>query len=104
MVQAHRDQHPVGEAVDERSESPRAADELAQPSESGIEDRIEVAHGEGDYQDRQRDDDGYEAPPAEESQVGREGDGVIAVEQCRRHQTDHDPAEHAVVDLGLLAG
>ena len=30
VVQADRDQHPVGEAVDERAEGARAADELAE--------------------------------------------------------------------------
>ena len=43
-------------------------------------------------------------PPAEESEVGRQLDGVVLVEQPGGEQTDHDPREHAVVDLSLVTG
>ncbi len=104
MVQAERDQHAVGEPVDERAERARAADELAEAGQPRVEDRIEVAHRERDEQARQRHHDRDEAPAAEESEVGRQLDGVVAVEQPRGDQADHDAGEHAVVDLGLVAG
>ena len=50
MVQAERNQHPVGESVDEGAQRARAADELAEARQPRIEDRIEVAHGEPEEQ------------------------------------------------------
>ena len=104
MVQAERNQHAVGEAVDERAERTRAADELAEAGQAGVEDRIEVAHREREEQARHRHHDRDEAPAAEESEIRGQLDGVVAVEQPRGEQTDHDSGEHAVVDLGLVAG
>ena len=104
VVQAERNQHAVGESVDEGAQRARAADELAEARQPRVEDRIEVAHREREEQARQRHHDRDEAPASEESEVGRQLDGVVAVEQPRGEQADHDAREHAVVDLGLVAG
>ena len=104
MVQAERNQHPVGEPVDERAERARTADELAEAGQPGIEDRIEVAHREPEEQTGHRHHDRDEAPASEESEVRGQLDGVVAVEQPRGEQADDDSGEHAVVDQGLVAG
>ena len=43
-------------------------------------------------------DDRHEPAPAEEGEVGRQRDAVVALPQVGRHQTAEDAAEHAVVD------
>ena len=53
VVQTERDQHAVGEAVDERTERTRTADELTERGQPRVEDRIEVAHREREEQARQ---------------------------------------------------
>lgn len=98
VVQADRDQHPVGEAVDERAERPGATDESTHSGQTGVEQRIQPGHAEGDQQHRQRDHDRYESATAEEAEVGRQLDLVVAVEQPRGHQPDHDATQDAVVD------
>ena len=103
MVQAQRNQHAVGEPVDERAKCTRAADELAEAGQPRVEDRIEVAHREREEQTGHRHHDRDEAPASEESEVRRQLDGVIAVEEPRGEQADEDAGEHAVVDQGLVA-
>ncbi len=104
MVQAERKQHAVGEPVYERAESARSGDELAEPGQSSVEDRIEVAHREREEERRQRHHDRDEASAAEEAEIGRQFDGVVAVEEPGGEQADHDAREDLVVDLRLFAG
>ena len=104
MVQTHRDEHPVDEAVEEGPQCAGAADELTDRRQTGVEERVEVAEREAEEQARQRDHDRDEPAPAEEAEVGRQLDVVVAVEQPRGDQTDRDPGEDAVVDHRLSAG
>ena len=103
VVQANRNQHAVGEPVDERAESAGPTDKPAQAGQSGVEDRIEIAHRESDHQGGQRHRDRHETSTAEESEVRRQLDGVVPVKEPRGQQAHDDAAEHAVVDLGLSA-
>ena len=43
-MQTDRNQHAVGKSVDECAERSGSADELPEARQSGIEDRVEVAH------------------------------------------------------------
>ncbi len=104
MVQPNGNQHPVGETVDERAERAGTPDEPAQPGQTGVEERVEVAHRERDHQTGQRYDDRDEPAAAEESEIRRKFDGVVAVEQPGGQQAHHDAPEHAVVDLRRIAG
>ena len=52
VVKSDGDQHAVGESVDECAQCSGAADELPEGRQPGVEDRIEVAHPEGDDQGR----------------------------------------------------
>ena len=104
MVQSERNQHAVREPINKSAERSASADELAEARQPRVEDRVEVAHGERDEQAGQRHYDRDEASASEESEVGRQLDGVVAIEQPRSDQADHDSREHAVVDLGLVAG
>ena len=83
--------------------APEAADELAEPRQARVEQRVAVTHGEGQEEARQRHHDRDGPPTPEEAEIGRQLDGVVSVEEPRREQTDQDPREHAVVDLRLLA-
>ena len=103
MVQAERDQHPVDEAVEEGAERARAADELADRGQAGVEDRVEVAEDEAEEEAGEGDDDRHEAPAAEEAEVGRQLDRVVPVEEGRGDEADEDPAEDGVVDHRLPA-
>ena len=104
MVQAERDQHPVDEAVDERPDRTRPADELGDVGQPHVEEGVEVAQAEPDEERRERDHDGHEPAAAEEAEVGRQLDRVVAVEEPRRHDADDDAGEDAVVDHRLLTG
>ena len=104
VVQPNGNQHPVGEAVGEGSQRTGPADELAQAGQSGVEERIEVAHRERDHQNGQRHDDRHKSPPTEETEVRRQLDGVVPVEQPGGEESDDDAAQHAVVDLRLITG
>ena len=104
MVQTKRYQHAVGESVDERAECARAGDEPAEPGQARVEDRIEVAQRESQEQRRHRHHDRHEPPAAEEAEIRRQHNGVVAVEQPCGEQADDDPAEHLVVDLRLFTG
>ena len=90
--------------IDEGTEGTACADELAEARQPGVEQRVAVAHREGKEQARQRHRDRHEAPTAEEAEIRRQLDGVVPVEEPRGEQAHHDPGEHAVVDLRLLAG
>ena len=103
-VRRQRGDGREGPATADAEDRGRAADEQRHERGPAIEDRIEVAHRERDEQACHRHHDRDEPPAAEESEVRRQLDGVVAVEQPRGDQADHDAREHAVVDLGLVAG
>ena len=103
-MQPERDQHPVGETVDERTESTRSADELPDLTQPAVEHRVEVAQRETQEQAGERDHDRHEPAAAEEAEVGRQLDRVVPIEQPGGHQSDGDPGEHAVVDHHLRPG
>ncbi len=102
VVQAERDQHPVDESVHERTDRTRSTDELGDAGETHVEEGVEVAETEPDEERRQRDHDGHEPSAAEEAEVGRQLDRVVAVEEPRRHHSDDDAGEDAVVDHRLV--
>ncbi len=103
MVQPQGDEHAVDEAVEEGSEHAGATDELADRGQPGVEQRVEPTHAEADRQARQRDHDGDESAAAEEAEVRRQLDVVVAVEEPGGDQAEDDAAEDAVVDRRLLA-
>ena len=103
MMQTERDQHAVGEAVEEGADRPRAADRGTDGGQAGVEDRVEVAEPEADDQAGERDHDRHEPAAAEEAQVGGQLDVVVLVEQPGGHQADDQAGEDAVVDHRLFA-
>ena len=49
VMQPNGNQHAVGESIGEGAQGSGAADELAQPGETRVENRIEVTHRESDH-------------------------------------------------------
>ena len=66
--------------------------------DESVEDRVDEAHDHSDEHRGDRGDDRNEAATAEETEVGRKFDPVVALIEKRGDDTDDDAAEHSVVD------
>ncbi len=66
--------------------------------DEGVEDRVDERHDHGDDHRRDRSHDRDETATAEEAEVGRQLDPVIALIEQGGDDADDDSAEHSEVD------
>ena len=102
VVQAQRDEQAVEGAVEEPADDLVLGDPLADGRQAGVERRVDQREQHREDQRREPGDDRHEAPTAEEGEVGRQRDAVVALPQVGGDEAAEDAAEHAVVDQLLV--
>ena len=102
VVQAERDEEAVEGAVEEPADDLVLGDPLTDARQACVERRVDQREEHREDQRREPGDDRHEAPTAEEGEVGRQRDAVVALPQVGGDEAAEDAAEHAVVDELLV--
>ena len=103
-MQAHEEQHAVGEAVKDESDTAQRDDHVAKALDGLPDWRPDDGCHDAHTHRRKRRNDWDKATTGEEAEVARQLHILVIVVGPRSNNTDNDTAEHAHLERGCVWG